>query len=103
MSFRLLPVSTLRRLQTLCDTGGAVAMQAALAQLSLAAGLYAGPVPVARRLCPKQDSMRPDQGVIPPRSGPTNPWRLVSFYRSYLTAADTDAIDALIGALAARV
>ena len=39
-----LPVSTLRRLSTLCDAGGAVAAQAALAQLSLAAGLYAGPV-----------------------------------------------------------
>ena len=39
-----LPVSTLRRLQALCDAGGAVAAQAALAQLALAAGLYAGPV-----------------------------------------------------------
>ncbi len=39
-----LPVSTLKRLAHLCDTGGAVAAQAALAQLALAAGLYAGPV-----------------------------------------------------------
>ncbi|HQY45162.1 MAG TPA: cobaltochelatase subunit CobN, partial [Paracoccaceae bacterium] len=39
-----LPVSTLRRLQHLCDQGGAVAAQAALQQLALAAGLYAGPV-----------------------------------------------------------
>ena len=39
-----LPVSTLRRLSHLCDRGGEVAAQAALAQLSLAAGLYAGPV-----------------------------------------------------------
>ena len=35
---------TLRRLSHLCDAGGAVAAQAALAQLSLAAGFYAGPV-----------------------------------------------------------
>lgn len=40
--YSTLPVSTLRRLQALCDAGGAVAAQAALAQLALAAGLYAG-------------------------------------------------------------
>ncbi|MCH2094969.1 MAG: cobaltochelatase subunit CobN, partial [Rhodobacteraceae bacterium] len=45
-----LPVSTLRRLAHLCDTGGAVAAQAALAQLSLATGLYAGPVRSAKAL-----------------------------------------------------
>ncbi|WP_306113198.1 MULTISPECIES: cobaltochelatase subunit CobN [unclassified Roseovarius] len=96
-----LPVSTLRRLQTLCDTGGAVAMQAALAQLSLAAGLYAGPVSGAKTL-PEAGFYAPGQGVIaaPERSG--KPLALVSFYRSYLTAADTDAIDALIGALEER-
>ncbi len=45
-----LPASTLRRLAHLCDTGGAVAAQAALAQMALAAGLYAGPVPGAKAL-----------------------------------------------------
>ena len=39
-----LPVSTLRRLQHYCDTGGVVAAHAALAQMALAAGLYAAPV-----------------------------------------------------------
>ena len=39
-----LPVSTVRRLQHLCDTGGVVAAHAALAQMALAAGLYAAPV-----------------------------------------------------------
>src|SRR5215475_1753292 len=39
-----LPISTLRRLKTLCDAGGATAAQAAIAQLALASGLYAGPV-----------------------------------------------------------
>src|SRR5258708_25177216 len=43
-AFSTLPVSTLRRLKVLCDKGGAVAAQAAIAQLALAAGLYAGPV-----------------------------------------------------------
>ena len=39
-----LPISTLRRLGDLCATGGPVAAHAALAQLALAAGLYATPV-----------------------------------------------------------
>ena len=38
------PTSTLHRLNHLCNEGGAIAAQAALAQLALAAGLYAGPV-----------------------------------------------------------
>lgn len=58
-----LPVSTLRRLQALCDTGGAVAAQAALAQLALAAGLYAGPVLGDERL-PDIGFYDPDLGVI---------------------------------------
>lgn len=94
-----LPVSTLRRLQALCDTGGAVAAQAALAQLALAAGLYAGPVPGDKRL-PDMGFYDPDLGVI--AAPPAGPHVLVSFYRSYLTAADTDPIDALIRALRAE-
>src|SRR6516225_1650432 len=43
-AFSTLPVSTLRRLKVLCDKGGPVAAQAAIAQLALASGLYAGPV-----------------------------------------------------------
>ena len=94
-----LPVSTLRRLQALCDTGGAVAAQAALAQLSLAAGLYAGPVPGDKRL-PDMGFYDPDQGVV--AAPPDDPHVLVSFYRSYLTAADTDPVDALIRAFRAK-
>ncbi|WP_149141317.1 cobaltochelatase subunit CobN [Gemmobacter caeruleus] len=88
-----LPISTLRRLQDLCDAGGAVAAQAALAQLCLAAGLYAGPVPGDKRV-PDMGFYDPDLGVIaaPPEGRPV----LISFYRSYLTAADTDPVDALI-------
>lgn len=94
-----LPVSTLRRLQDLCDTGGAVAAQAALAQLSLAAGLYAGPVMGDKRV-PDFGFYDPDQGVV--AAPPEGPFVLVSFYRSYLTAADTDAVDALIRAFRAQ-
>ncbi len=90
-----LPVSTLRRLQALCDAGGAVAAQAALAQLSLAAGLYAGPVLGDKRV-PDAGFYQPGQGVVADFSPGAV---VVVFYRSYLTAADTAPIDALILAL----
>ncbi len=90
-----LPVSTLRRLQALCDAGGAVAAQAALAQLSLAAGLYAGPV-LGDKHVPQCGFYQPGQGVVTAAS--SNAVAVV-FYRSYLTAADTAPIDALILAL----
>jgi cobaltochelatase CobN len=130
-----LPVSTLRRLQVLCDAGGAVAAQAALAQLALAAGLYAGPV-AGDKTVPDMGFYDPETGVIPAPSphplptgreggdqmqkdqhraathaSPPAGWGrgtsevkgpvLVTFYRSYLTAADTAPIDALIHALRA--
>lgn len=91
-----LPVSTLRRLAQLCDAGGAIAAQAALAQLALAAGLYAGPVPGDKRV-PDMGFYDPQHGVIP--APPSGRLVLVSFYRSYLTAADTAPVDALIAAL----
>lgn len=95
-----LPVSTLRRLSALCDAGGAVAAQAALAQLALAAGLYAGPV-AGDKTVPDCGWYDPDRGVIPaPAPGPAT--AVVTFYRSYLTAADTAPVDALIAALRAR-
>ncbi len=95
-----LPLSTLRRLSALCDAGGAVAAQAALAQLALAAGLYAGPV-MGDKTVPDCGWYLPGRGVIsgPQGDGPTV---AVTFYRSYLTAADTDPVDAVIHALQAR-
>lgn len=92
-----LPVSTLRRLTALCDAGGAVAAQAALAQLALAAGLYAGPVP-GEKLVPDCGFYEPGQGVVP---APSQGGVAVVFYRSYLTSADTAPVDALIQALRA--
>lgn len=96
-AFSTLPVSTLRRLSTLCDAGGAVAAQAALAQLSLAAGLYAGPVRGDKTL-PECGFYDPDAGVTatPPDGTHLVP---VVFYRSYLSAADLHPIDTLIHAL----
>jgi cobaltochelatase CobN len=94
-----LPLSTLRRLKVLCDTGGAVAAQAAIAQLALASGLYAGPV--------LGETEIPDMGFYDPAKGAlerlslsgARPRALVTFYRSYLTAADTGPVDAMISAL----
>ena len=101
-----LPVSTLRRLSHLCDTGGAVAAQAALAQLALAAGFYAGPV-TGTKTVPTAGYYDPDQGIVSRcpfnHAAPADaPLIAVTFYRSYLTAADTAPIDALLREIASR-
>ncbi|MGR7994475.1 cobaltochelatase subunit CobN [Xanthobacter sp. ZOL 2024] len=102
-----LPHSTLRRLAELCDAGGAVAAQAALAQLALAAGLYAAPVPGAKAV-PTVGLWTPETGVTdpvrPPAAAPGDalPLVLVVFYRAYLVAADLAPIEALFAALRAR-
>ena len=98
-----LPVSTLRRLSHLCDTGGAVAAQAALAQLALASGLYAGPVAGAKAL-PMVGAWTPEHGVTCPliMTEDGKPLVLVTFYRAYLAAADLSPIEALFDALRAR-
>jgi cobaltochelatase CobN len=94
-----LPISTLRRLQALCDEGGAVAAQAALAQLALAAGLYAGPV-IGDKTVPQMGFYDPEKGVIAAPLGEKP--ILVTFYRSYLTSGDTAPVDALICAFRAE-
>ena len=99
MRISTVPVSTLRRLKVLCDTGGPVAAQAAIAQLALASGLYAGPV-LARLTVPDMgfyDPARARLRAVAAVEG--RPRALVTFYRSYLTAADTGPVDALIAAL----
>jgi cobaltochelatase CobN len=97
------PASTLRRLAQYCDAGGAVAAQAALAQLALAAGLYAGPVAGAKGL-PEVGAWTPEDGVACPLavSLGTGPLVLVVFYRSWLVAADLAPVEALTAALRAR-
>ncbi len=93
-----LPVSTLRRLMALCDAGGAVAAQAALAQLALAAGLYAGPV-IGEKTVPDCGWYQPQKGVVRGPEAADAPAVAVVFYRSYLTSADLDPVDALFAAL----
>lgn len=98
------PVSTLRRLQQLCDAGGPVAAQAALAQLALAAGLYAGPVQGAK-LLPPVGAWTPEDGIccaVGCRLGLTRHLVIVTFYRAYLVAADLEPVKALFDALRAR-
>ncbi|MBO9449880.1 cobaltochelatase subunit CobN [Tropicibacter sp. R16_0] len=101
--YSTLPVSTLRRLAHLCDTGGEVAAQAALAQMALATGLYAGPVMGSKSL-PEFGAWCPDRGVVDPASAfdSDKPRVLVTFYRAYLTSADTAPVRAMIEALRAR-
>jgi len=99
-----LPASTLKRLAQLCDTGGAVAAQAALAQMALAAGLYAGPVPGAKTL-PEVGGWTPEDGLTCPAvfaATAKRPRLLVIFYRAWLTAHDLDPVQALVTALRAR-
>ena len=95
-----LPVSTLRRLSALCAAGGTVAAQPALAQLALPAALYAGPVP-GDKTVPDCGWYDPERGVIP-APAPDGPAIVITFYRSYLTASDTDPVDALIRAFRQR-
>ncbi|WP_341860830.1 cobaltochelatase subunit CobN [Gymnodinialimonas sp. 57CJ19] len=95
-----LPVSTLRRLQHLCDAGGEVAAHAALAQMALASGLYAGPVAGAKGL-PSVGGWTPEDGVCCPvlAGEGDKPLILVTFYRSYLVAADLAPIRSIFAAL----
>jgi cobaltochelatase CobN len=94
-----LPVSTLRWLKALCDQGGATAAQAAIAELALAAGLSAGSV-IGETDIPEMGFYDPIHGAVAaPPSPDQRPRALVTFYRSYLTAADTAPVDALIEAL----
>ena len=95
-----LPLSTLRRLSRLCDIGGPIAAQAALAQLALAAGLYAAPV-LGAKTVPDCGFYDPEKGVISIADVGRNRVAVI-FYRSHLMASDTAPVDALIAALAER-
>ena len=98
-----LPASTLHRLTHLCDTGGAIAAQAALAQLALAAGLYARPV-IGKKTLPDQGAWTPETGVCDARAvrDASKPLIALTFYRAYLTAADTAPIEALFSEFRGR-
>jgi cobaltochelatase CobN len=99
-----LPASTLHRLAHLCDQGGAVAAQAALQQLALSAGLYAAPVRGARTMA-EVGGWQAGEGIACPAAFAATSQRprvLLTFYRSYLTAADLDPLEKLSNAFEAR-
>ncbi|MBT25975.1 MAG: cobaltochelatase subunit CobN [Rhodobacteraceae bacterium] len=91
------PEQTLGQLQTLCDTGGALAARAALTLLARSAGLPAPDAPKAAAL-PQAGVYLPKHGPCPAPAPDGRPRALISFYRTYLTAADTGPVDALIHA-----
>lgn len=96
-----LPPTVLRQLADLCDTGGAMAAQAALAELARAAGLPA-PTPEGATTIPDCGWYQPGFGVVDAPIAGEAPLVVVSFYRAYLTSGDTGPIDALITALTKR-
>ncbi|MFC3570880.1 cobaltochelatase subunit CobN [Paracoccus simplex] len=95
--FSTLDAAVLHRLAALCDEGGAIAAQTALAELAGAAGLAAAPV-TGQATIPQWGFYDPDAGVITKPAAGASPV-LVSFYRSYLTSADLGPVDATIRAL----
>jgi cobaltochelatase CobN len=97
-----LPLSALRQLKALCDQGGQTAALAAIAQLASAAGLPCRPV-IGETGVPEFGFYDPARGAfaIPPYPD-QRPRAPVTFYRSYLSAADTAPVDALITALRQR-
>ena len=104
--YSTLPSSTLRRLKELCDTGGEIAAHAALAQLALAAGLYAAPVYGTKTL-ETFGAWSPEQNVCSPSDiakaiNPDKPLIIVTFYRAFITAADLKPIKAIFDALRIR-
>lgn len=96
-----LPVPVLRHLSDLCEAGGAIAAQKALAELARAAGLPAPEIEGATEI-PSYGWYRPGMGVVDAPPLADAPLVIVSFYRSYLTSGDTGPIDALIEALTSR-
>ncbi|MGI9353009.1 MAG: cobaltochelatase subunit CobN [Rhizobiaceae bacterium] len=101
-SVSTVPSSTLERLNHLCNEGGAVAAQAALAQLSLAAGIYAKPVPGIKQV-PLFGAWDPEIGICEPKfPAGEGPHAVIVFYRAYLTAADTEPVERLFEAFRIR-
>ena len=82
-----------------------VAAHAALAQLALAAGLYAAPVTGSKQIG-SVGAWTPEHQICCPLTARgtkcDHPLIIISFYRSYITAADMKPITALFAALRAK-
>lgn len=101
-AFATVPVGVLRRLATLCDSGGVLAARAALGELAIAAGFDVPQVVATLTTVPDCGWYDPALGVVAEPLVIEAPVIVITFYRSYLMAADTDPIDALINAFRAR-
>lgn len=101
-----LPAATLRHLARLCDIGGEIAAQQALAHLAQVAGLPVGGV-MRASTGPDGDTAAPGdlapfgfwhpaRGVIADAPQGDAPLIVIPFYRAWLAAADTDGVAALV-------
>ena len=94
-NFSNLPISTLRQLSELCNQGGPIASQAALAQMALAAGHYALPV-IGEKKVPQYGFWEPNKllHILPQNTESLKKSKLVIiiFYRSFIMANDLNPI-----------
>jgi cobaltochelatase CobN len=93
-----LPISTLRQLSKLCDQGGPIASQAALAQMALATGLKASPV-IGKKTIPSFGFWKPSKVLNSNEEKrqytKKNASVIIVFYRSFITANDLNPIKEL--------
>ena len=88
--YSTIPKSTLQRLKKLTETGGSKAA-AALAQLALAAGLYAAPI-IGDKSLPEVGYWSVNKGVVSEfASGKDDQVVCIIFYRSFLASEDMAA------------
>ena len=100
-SYSNIPESTLKILNDFCNTGGSIATHAALAQISLTAGIYSSKV-VGEKFMPIFGYWSPKKGIyskIDPKELKRNSFVLITFYRSFITASDLNPIKVLINTL----
>ena len=100
-SYSNIPESTLKRLNDFCNTGGAIASQAALAQISLAAGIYSATV-IGEKFIPTFGYWSPKKGIytkIDSKKFKKDSFVLITFYRSFITASDLSPIKVMINTL----
>ena len=93
--YSTIPKSTLQRLKKLTETGGSKAAAAALAQLAIAAGLYAAPI-IGDKSLPEVGYWSVNKGVVSEfTSGKDDQVVCIIFYRSFLASEDMAAVERL--------
>ncbi|MBV0892723.1 cobaltochelatase subunit CobN [Paracoccus sp. Z118] len=95
------PIPSLRRLSELCETGGDIAAEAALAELAVLSGLKAGVVEGITAL-PNHGFWHPGSGPVTAMERDDRPLILIPFYRAWAATSDTASVAALIRAFEAE-